>query len=163
MCLGLYFATMASHVPAAAENHYSAAQYMEATKHDSKITNEEACAGVQPLKMSWLDRPILKRLPGGRLHVSEMPLRMLANSGASLGQLADILFGELRVSGENIDAMMPFLLDWKYKYLQRKFALRTEPSIPYSMQLFVIQDAHNTTTIVKHIMRQPNKFKRPEC
>ena len=105
---------------------------------DSKLTFQEAVIAVEALKMQGpLASPVITNRPVGELDVADLPLRLLnVEGGTKLIQFSDVIPD---VEGPlDFDAIAGLMVTGKYQDLPGMLALKTQPSVPYTMQLVCI-------------------------
>jgi hypothetical protein len=121
--------------PAARQNVKSFAQKMEINDKDGALTFAKAM-----LKMSKvLASPIIKQLDPGDICICDLPLRdMNVHSGTTRVQATDMLIGQPPFD----QAMLTLLADkatrGEYKKFPTPLCMKVEPTVLYTMQLFII-------------------------
>ena len=107
---------------------------------DGATTFDEAVVHVNGLKLNGpLTKPLKSDRAVGDVNVGDLPLRDLFDTGGKVEQFADV---NLNVSLDPTqtfwDNIYRLCVQAKYSELPAPFCLKSEPNVPYSVQIIVI-------------------------
>ena len=121
----------------------------ELGERDGALTFEEACLQIQGQKLIG---PPMKPLKGDRapgdLRLIDLPLRDMSTTSGTCEQFVDIIQnnlseGPLKVDQVFLDTKVyPLCAQSKYRDLPEPFCLKTELTVPYSMQFIIHLRGH---------------------
>ena len=117
----------------------------ELGERDGVLGFEEACVQVQGLKLIGPQvKPFKSDRPIGDVCFIDLPVRDLDRMGGKLEQFADIIqnfpvVGTFKIDTQFLDTTLyPLCAQAKYCDLPEPFNLKTEPKVPYSLQIVIV-------------------------
>ena len=144
----------------------------EMGQKDGAMTFEEACVHVNGQKLNGpLHKPLKSDRPLGDISLGDLPVRNITVHGGKLEQFADVILNvPLDASASFWDnTVYNLCAQGKYRDLPEGLRLKSEPTAPYSMQIFMLpssnppDDQQSYFHIFKHIYMHQNKLNCKEC
>ena len=114
------------------------------------MTFHEAIANTEGLKIVQLEKPIIVHQPVGNVQVGDLPAKdEIHENGKKKLQFLDVI---MNCKGTfNFKEIEKLFLQQRYADLPAPLGMKGNNRTPYNMQLFILEQGHETYHIVKHI------------
>ena len=148
----------------------------ELGERDGVLGFEEACVQVQGLKLIGPQvKPFKSDRPIGNVCFIDLPVRDLDRMGGKVEQFADVIqnfpvAGTFKIDTQFLDTTLyPLCAQAKYCDLPEPFNLKSEPKVPYSLQIVIVPSylppdtEQSYVDIFKHVYLHKNKVLSTDC
>ena len=117
---------------------------------DGAMTFDEAIGNTEGLKIVQLEKPIIVHQPVGNVQVGDLPAKdEIHENGKKKLQFLDVI---MNYKGTfNFKEIEKLFLQQRYADLPAPLGMKGNNRTPYNMQLFILEQGHETYHIVKHI------------
>ncbi|CAE7335505.1 unnamed protein product [Symbiodinium pilosum] len=114
------------------------------------MTFDEAIGNTEGLKIVQLEKPIIVHQPVGNVQVGDLPAKdEIHENGKKKLQFLDVI---MNYKGTfNFKEIEKLFLQQRYADLPAPLGMKGNNRTPYNMQLFILEQGHETYHIVKHI------------